>query len=87
MVEHGNFVVMEENGLTPLVIQQYNVVSFFLAIVDDDVRTPLTEGLDDLTRLRPRASVLPASKPGVSAAETARHLPGFAVGYENARFI
>ena len=61
-VEYRNLVVAAYESFPTLVIEQNDVVGFFLLIVDRHSRAAFSEGFDDLARLGPSSTMCSTAK-------------------------
>src|ERR1022692_2211017 len=84
-VEDSYFVVMGKNAFPAFVVEHDDVIGFVLFVVDNHLRTPFAEGLDDFGSLRTSAAAHVAGVDITAAAAVAGHLPGLAVSDKNSR--
>src|SRR5215468_10492358 len=84
-IEDSNLVVVEDDALATFMVEQHDVVGFFLLVIDGDIGTALAEGLNDLRGLRTSSATRRSAEAVARASASTTHFPGLAVGDEDTR--
>ena len=83
MSEHCDLVLVLQDTFPTFVIEEHDVVGFFLDVIHHCLRAPFPESLDDLGRLRTSTARCCACEGPIGASTLAGNRPRLAVSDED----